>query len=194
MGNRGSASLLSLPIALAGCLAAHWLAYLVSEQDAHRRAELLADAGHGYLTHAPLLAAAGAAVVLAAAVRHALAAARGVSPETPSPWLFAVLPPLAFTLQEHLERLLHTRAWPLDAALEPTFLLGLLLQLPFALLALALARALVRVVEALAARVAPPRPRAPCSPPSPPAVAPPSARRALARQQRAPPRSLVLPS
>jgi hypothetical protein len=61
--------------------------------------------------------------------------------------VFFVLPPLAFASQELAERLLHAEAFPFQAALEPRFLLGLLLQLPFGLLALLIARALLRVVE-----------------------------------------------
>ena len=51
--------------------------------------------------------------------------------------------------QELGERLLHAEAFPFQAALEPRFLLGLLLQLPFGLLALLVARALLRVVARL---------------------------------------------
>ena len=65
-------------------------------------------------------------------------------------WPFAVLPPLAFALQEHLERLLHAGAVPWTAVLEPTFLPGFLLQLPFALLAFAVARALLGAAVLLA--------------------------------------------
>src|SRR5262249_7294708 len=71
-----------------------------------------------------------------------------------SPWLFFVLPPLAFALQELSERVLRAEAFPFHAALEPRFLLGLLLQLPFGLLALLLARLLLRVVARLARALA----------------------------------------
>ena len=53
-------------------------------------------------------------------------------------------------MQEFAERLLHAEALPFRAALEPRFLLGLLLQIPFGLLALLLARVLLRIVERLA--------------------------------------------
>jgi hypothetical protein len=83
--------------------------------------------------------------------------------------LFFVLPPLAFALQEFSERLLRAEAVPFQAALEPRFLLGLLLQLPFGLLALLLTRVLLRVVERIARSLARPRAarllaRASCSP------------------------------
>src|SRR5205823_1593512 len=75
------------------------------------------------------------------------------------PWFFFVLPPLAFALQELAERLLHAESFPFYAAFEPRFLLGLLLQIPFGLLALLVARAFLRVVERLVGALAKPRVR-----------------------------------
>lgn len=139
--------LVTLPVALAGCLAAHLVAYALATPSAH------AHASHGYLSHFPLLVGAALAVVVGAALRHAV---RGRSGTRPSPWLFAVLPPLAFALQEHVERLAH----PALVVAEPTFLLGLALQLPFAALAWLLARAILRAADALGVLLAPlPRPR-----------------------------------
>jgi hypothetical protein len=43
--------------------------------------------------------------------------------------------------QEYLERLIELNAFPFGAALEPTFIVGMALQLPFALAAVTLARA-----------------------------------------------------
>jgi hypothetical protein len=136
--------LVSLPVLLAGCLAAHLAAYRIAERDEHARQHLLAGSGHGYLEQLPLLAAAALVVVLAAALHHSL---RGPAGARPSAALFAALPPLAFALQEHVERWLHARDFPVAAALEPTFLIGLALQLPFAFLAWALARAVLRAAE-----------------------------------------------
>jgi hypothetical protein len=56
--------------------------------------------------------------------------------------LFAVLPPIGFTVQEYVERLIGSGAVPYDLVVEPTFLVGLALQLPFSLAALLLTRAL----------------------------------------------------
>jgi hypothetical protein len=61
--------------------------------------------------------------------------------------LLFLVPPLAFALQEHLERLVHDGSFPLAAAIEPTFLVGLALQLPFALAAYAVAAALLEVAD-----------------------------------------------
>jgi hypothetical protein len=146
---RGVAAwLLSVPVALAGCLAAHSLAYRLVEPDAHERAHLLAASGHGYLEHLPLLVAAALALVLVGFVRLTVLAARGLESTGPSR-LVAFVPPLAFVLQEHLERVLHQGAFPLEALTQPSFLVGLALQLPFALLAYASATLLVRGATAL---------------------------------------------
>lgn len=139
--------LVTLPVALAGCLAAHFAAYALATPTSH------AHDSHGYLAHLPLLSGAALAIVLGAAVRHGV---RGRSGVRPSPWLFALLPPLAFAIQEHVERLAH----PALVVTEPTFLLGLALQLPFAALAWLLARAILGAADALGALLAPlPPPR-----------------------------------
>jgi hypothetical protein len=60
-----------------------------------------------------------------------------------------VLAPAIFAFQEHFERLMHDGVFPWDAAAQPTFLVGLLLQLPFAVAGYLLARLLLRVVRSL---------------------------------------------
>jgi hypothetical protein len=136
---------LSLPVMAAGCLAAHSVAYRLTDPP-------LAEAEHGYLAFAPLVLALGLALGLVrAAARHTRT---GVPVQ-----LFALLPPLAFILQEHLERALQGGD-ALGTALEPAFLLGLALQLPFAVCSLLVARSLCRVAEAAGAVLAR-RPAAP---------------------------------
>jgi hypothetical protein len=124
-----SAWLVYLPLLAAGCLASHWVAYAVSG-DRHPGSFL---AGHGDLA----LALAGA-VLLAGLVAQAL---DGRTARVRLP-VAAALPPATFTLQEHLERAFHGDGSPWGTALEPAFLIGLALQAPFVLAALALARAL----------------------------------------------------
>jgi hypothetical protein len=160
--------LVAVPLTLAGSQAAHALAYRIVFPQSSLRLHVLAATGHGYLARLPLvLALAGAAglVGLAAAVADA-ARGRRVH-DLPAP-AFAVLPPLAFALQEVLELSLHTGTLGWRAVLAPTFLPGLALQLPFALAAYAAARLLlraaVRLGRLLAARprlvaFAPPLPR-----------------------------------
>jgi len=161
----------TLPVVVAGWLAAHIVAYMLAEPDAGARAGRLAESGHGYSEHLPLAGLGLLAAVVVGGALRALAAATGQRSRPPSPRLFALLPPVAFVVQEHLERLVHDGALPLATALEPAFLLGLLLQLPFALLARVVAGLLLQTVERLGrALLAPPRTRATVMAPSPPAL------------------------
>ena len=131
MRRLGAPWLVSIPFMAAGCLAAHSLAYHLLSTPEER---------HGYLAFAPLFLGVLGAVAIVGAVR------RG---RVRSPLAFAALPPLAFVVQEHAERLELVVS-------EPAFLVGLALQLPFALAALVAARAFLgvadRVMEALAVR------------------------------------------
>jgi hypothetical protein len=153
-GNR-LAWLLSLALAAAGGLAAHGLAYRLAEPHAERRHELLESTGHGYLD--PTLI--GSLCVTLTVLAFAGCVLAGVRRHTRPPlWLFALAPPVGFALQEHAERMLHHDAFSAGTVLEPTFLAGLLLQLPFALVALLLARALLVAAGVLARELgAPPR-------------------------------------
>jgi hypothetical protein len=154
-GNR-LAWLLSLGLAAAGGLAAHSVAYRVAERHDERRARMLEDTGHGYLDPA-LLGTLCVALIVVGFTGRVLASAGRT--DRPPLWLFALAPPLGFALQEHAERALHHDTLLL-AVLEPTFLAGLLLQLPFALAALLAARALLAAADAVARNIgSPPRPR-----------------------------------
>lgn len=152
--------LLALPLVLGGSQAAHALDYWVVEPDAHARAHLLAVTGHSYFEYAPLVAAiAGAAAVLGLAGSVA-GSLRGDNAAVPLRWPFALLPLAVFTFQEHLERLLHDGRFPWHLVLEPTFLLGVAFQLPFALVAYVLARLLLRAASELGRRLGRAAPRA----------------------------------
>lgn len=130
---------ITLPLSAAGILCAHSLAYAAL-------GEPLGDA-HAYLDHAPQLVAVLASVGLAALVFETRGATRPA-------WPFAVFALSTFAVQEHAERLVHTGDLPLLAT-HPVFLLGLALQLPFALAAWLAARWLLRVRAV--ARPRPPR-------------------------------------
>jgi len=146
--------LLSLGLAAAGVLAAHGLAYRVAEPHAGRREHLLEQTGHGYLD-AGLLVSLVVSLVLVGFAGRMLAGGRA---ERPPLWLFALAPPVGFAVQEHAERFLASDAAALHTVFEPTFLVGLLLQLPFALVALLAARTLLAAADALALALgAPPR-------------------------------------
>ena len=151
---------LALPVMAAGSLAAHSLSYLfVAARPAEGAGEMTERASTSdasYLVVA--LGVLAATAVIALAARLVVGRGRRRRVEV-SPWWFFVLPPLAFALQELAERVLHAESFPFHAALEPRFLLGLALQIPFGLLALLVARALLRVVERLVRALARPRPR-----------------------------------
>ena len=144
---------MAAPLAIAGSQAAHVLAYLAVAPEPDARRALLAATGHGYLHLAPLLLALGTVTALLGLAGSARIP-DPVSGQRLGPFL--VFAPAVFALQEHLERALHDGAFPIAAATEPTFLLGLALQIPFALLAYGVARLLLRVARVLAHRAARP--------------------------------------
>jgi hypothetical protein len=138
----------------AGSISAHESSYRLVEPNVADRSSLLAETGHGYLKHLPLVAGMLAAILLAGLMVR-VGSARGPHGVSVRAWPLLLLPPLGFTLQEQLERFLHSGVLPLTAVLEPTFLVGLALQLPFALAAWACARALLTVAERLRRAFAP---------------------------------------
>ena len=127
-----------------GWAAAHGLAYRIVVPEAAERRHLLEETGHAYLDPAPLLALILS--LLAVGFGCCLLSGRA---GFRTRWAFALLPPSAFVVQEYLERALHDGQLPLTTALDPTFAVGLLLQLPFAVAALFVARALIALAEAL---------------------------------------------
>src|SRR4051812_18444654 len=89
------ASLIAVPLAVAGSLAAHPIDYrLVAPQPAER-AELLASTGHGYLDALPALVGACWALAAIGLVLLVQDARRGGRPARVAAWPFALLPPLA---------------------------------------------------------------------------------------------------
>ena len=149
---RRASFLISIPVAVAGSLLAHQVSYALQASDGAARARLLAATGHGYLTRIPLLAGVLVAVALGGLIREAAIRWKGTGRTGPI-WPIALIPPLAFLVQEHLERLLHDGTFPWHLAAQPAFLRGLALQIPFALLALGLATVIAgtvrRVVDAI---------------------------------------------
>jgi hypothetical protein len=142
MMRRRAAWLISLPLAIASWLGAHCFAYWLVAPGAEGHMGLHAEAGHAYLGYTPAILLWGLALLLAGLVLCVWQGMRGGRPSAPPLRLFALLPPVGFAAQEHLERLIGTGRIPLDVVTEPTFLVGLALQLPFALAALLIAYAL----------------------------------------------------
>lgn len=145
MRQKRVAWLVSLPLSGGGMLLAHELAW----QSAGHGAE--AEAGHGYLGYLGVFAALGAAALIVASITQLVRAAGGGDvARAPSAWVFAVVPVVGFVLQEHLEHLAVHRELEVSHFLSTPFLLGLALQLPFALGALLASRTVLRFVHDLA--------------------------------------------
>jgi hypothetical protein len=135
----------TLPIVLAGIEGGHAVANAVFGSPEGVK-ELFASpsSGSGILPIVALLAAG--LVVLGLACRFA-----------PRCWFprqaqaialpFVLLPPVSFMLLELTEAAVSRGAIPWHEAVRPTFVFGLVLQLPFALLGYALARLLLRVTD-----------------------------------------------
>ena len=119
------------PIVVAGVLVGHGLAYRITGT-----AE---GPEHDYLAHVPQ-------VLLVLALVGLAGSGLGARTRLPETWQLPAAGMATFVAQEHLERLVHTGAVPFLLT-TPAFLVGLLLQIPIALLARALTRG---VVEALA--------------------------------------------
>jgi hypothetical protein len=151
-GNR-LAWVLSLALAAAGALASHGLAYWIVEPDSERRHHLLEETGHSYLN----LELAGSLLAALVVVGFAGCVLAGARRRDAAPlWIFALAPPLGFALQEHAELVLHYHAFGRSPVLTPVFLVGLGLQIPFALVALLAARTLLAAAGALSRRLGSP--------------------------------------
>jgi hypothetical protein len=124
------------PIIVAGVLAAHALAYQVTGTSP--------GATHDYLDHTPQL------LVVLALLSFVFA---GLTDRLKSPpsWPFPVVAVATFVVQEHVERVVHTGEIPWLLT-SPVFGVGVLLQLPMALLIWALARRLLGVLAELVPR------------------------------------------
>lgn len=161
---RAAAWLLSLPLMVAGTQVAHVIAYRWVYPNAHIRLIELLATGHGYMvgTHGYLplvLGIVGAVDLVAAGWVFAGSLRRSMQRPVPA-WAFALTPMLCFTLQEFLERWLAGAPFPWWMVLQPTFRIGLALQIPFALLAFLAARLLLRAADTAGrtARTRAPRP------------------------------------
>lgn len=153
MARRRLAGVISLALMVAGGLVVHELAYrIVAAQTHPTHHGAPATDVHGYLGYLPMCIAVCGAVVLVGLIALVLSRLRSPVQITPPLWLFGVVPPFGFAVQEHLERLAATGAFPYAAALETTFVVGIVLQLPFAVAAYVAARALIALAVAVVKR------------------------------------------
>lgn len=144
------ALLVTLPLVLAGSFAAHQAGFAFAAPAAAQRGRLLAETGHAYLVHLPLVLVALGSVVAIGGLLAVRAELRSPRAACAASWPYALVAPAAFAVQEHLERLLHGGRPPLDLLAEPAFVAGLALQVPVALLAVVLARLVLRSARRLA--------------------------------------------
>ena len=190
---RSAAWLAAVPLMLGGSQLAHAVAYRIVYPQAHVRVLHMLATGHSYFTQAPIVLAAACACLLVSLAFAALDAGRGRPSRAVPAAAFALLPPLAFALQEVLELSLHTGTFAWRAVLAPTFVPGLLLQLPFGLLAYIVARALLRAAERIGHALAGTVPASPTAVQFAPAPVSPVVRLEAGRRlARAPPRVVVV--
>ena len=99
-------------------------------------------------SYLPLALALCTVVVLLALVgearNHGSGRSRGLRA-----WHFGLMAPLVFTCQELFERLAHDGTLQLGTVLQPTFFVGLALQIPFAIAAFVVAWVLLRAARAV---------------------------------------------
>ena len=124
-------SLVVSPVAAAGVLAAHALAYRLTSTST--------DPFHAYLEHAPQ-------VLLVLLLCGAVLGGFGTRRNAPPAYAFPLVALATFVVQEHLERIVHGSGLPILVT-SPAFIVGLALQVPVALLAWVLARWLLDVVQ-----------------------------------------------
>ncbi len=131
MGRRALAWILVTPIAAAGVLATHALAYSATGT--------ATGPAHDYLAHAPQVVGLLASIGLVGLGVQERSLCRS------SAWWFVPLAPAGFVCQEHVERLAHTGDLPWLLT-TPAFLLGLLLQVPVALVCVLVVRRVVGTI------------------------------------------------
>lgn len=191
MGRRRLAWRLALPLVAAGALSAHVLAYALVSSDHHSHSSV-----HAALAQWRVCVALCLALAIVAAVGYAFDGLSGRGGRAVPVWTFALLPPAGFVIQEQLEHLLAHGALSHTLAVEPVFVLGLLLQVPFAAAAYLVARAVVRVAVTLIQALGRERPRLAATPLRFRAIPDVSVALAnpvaLGHGQRAPPRLLAL--
>jgi hypothetical protein len=143
--------LLAFVLTVAGWISAHEVAYRLALPHPHASGSDLVEARHAYLAYASFLVVLCLFVAVLCTTGLVLRP-HGVRPPSGRLLLpFVLLPPVGFALQEVIESLL-AGGLPVEAALEPTFLVGILLQVPFAVVALVVARVFFAVAHSMAWR------------------------------------------
>jgi hypothetical protein len=139
---------------VAGSVAAHAVGSLLASPaaiqgvaEAYHGIESVGRTAQGALTFTPMLVGTLLALMLIGLAGRASATRRRHTSGSVTLSWFVLLPPLAYAIQEIVERLIHAESFPFNPMHEPAFLLALALQLPFGVLAFAIARFLLKVAE-----------------------------------------------
>lgn len=147
LSGRARWSLLALPLLIAGSEAAQAVLDRFTSSS-YQGAELLQHTRAGRLT--PELIAVGLVLLAAGFLGYVVTDSRRRSV---SAWTFAVLPPLLFLVQEHIEYWVGHGQLAGTVVAQPAFLYGLALQAPFAVAAYLIARLLVGLAAIIAERL-----------------------------------------
>jgi hypothetical protein len=142
--------LVALPLTAAGTFLTH---NLVPARPEHSHSEAGQTLGLGFFCSLPFLLSCVALLALVIVVRI-VQTCRQRAGVGVSAWPFATLVPLGFFLHHHLQHLVSGGPGALPPLTEPTLLMGLVLQLPFALLAYLIVTALLRAADKLGAALA----------------------------------------
>ena len=140
--------LLAIPLVAVGSQLAHWLAYSFVATPGEP-GDLLAATGHGYLGALPLLVTTSLGLIVAVLVMVAADGFSGRASLRLQRWLFVVVPYTGFLAQDLVERGVAGHAVSLGTLFEGPVLVGLLLQLPFAILVYWIAHVLTRAAIVL---------------------------------------------
>lgn len=120
-------------LAAAGILAAHWLGYLVAAPDPHERAYLLESSGHRFLVP---LTALSLGLLVAGLAKFVTARFGGKTASNSSALIprLAVLQVVGFLGMESVERAVTAEGLTLEAMLQAPILVGVVVQVLFAVL------------------------------------------------------------
>lgn len=137
-----------IPVAILGCLLAHQAGYLIESPDQVARSLNLARDGHGYMRDFVFMIPAIATIVLGGFLFALHGAIVTDTPVSISPRPFAFAPAMVFLVQEFAERAAIGDA--LVVLSERSVVVGLVLQIPFGLIAYLLARLILEAADQVA--------------------------------------------
>jgi hypothetical protein len=143
-----AAWLVALPLVAAGTWLSHCYLFAIAAPGAHAQAHATDGPEVGLLYRPAFLLMCLALVVLFLGLRTIQSRSPRSAAEIPA-WPFGVLAPLGFFVHQHFQHILGSGPMPLSSLVDPSFLLGLLLQLPLGLVTYFLVRLLLRAADRL---------------------------------------------